>query len=62
VNDERDSGNDERLAAVARPGGCHSCHTHQSCEQHCPQAINPTASIAGLKQRTIGAFWRGEIK
>jgi len=62
VNDERDSGNDERLAAVARPGGCQSCHTHQSCEQHCPQAINPTASIAGLKQRTIGAFWRGEIK
>ncbi len=62
VNDERDAGNEERLAAVARVGGCHSCHTHQSCEQHCPQAINPTASIAGLKRRTLGAYWRGEIK
>ena len=61
VNDERDAGNDERLAAVARAGGCHSCHTHQSCEQHCPQAINPTASIAGLKRRTAGAFWRGGV-
>jgi fumarate reductase iron-sulfur subunit len=62
VNDERDAGNRERLAAVARVGGCHSCHTHQSCEQHCPQGINPTASIAGLKQRTVGAFWRGGVK
>lgn len=62
VNDERDAGNGERLAAVAAAGGCHSCHTHQSCEQHCPQAINPTASIAGLKRRTIGAYWRGELK
>ena len=62
VNDERDAGNGERLAAVAAAGGCHSCHTHQSCEQHCPQAINPTASIAGLKRRTISAYWRGGLK
>jgi fumarate reductase iron-sulfur subunit len=62
VNDERDAGNSERLAAVAAAGGCQSCHTHQSCEQHCPQAINPTASIAGLKRRTVGAYWRGELK
>jgi len=62
VNDERDAGNKARLAAVAAAGGCHSCHTHQSCEQHCPQAINPTASIAGLKRRTIGAYWLGALK
>ncbi len=62
VNDERNSGNKERLAAVAAAGGCHSCHTHQSCEQHCPQAINPTASIAGLKQRTLSAYWSGELE
>jgi len=61
INDGRDAGNGERLAAVAAAGGCHSCHTHQSCEQHCPQAINPTASIAGLKQRTLTAFMRGEL-
>jgi len=62
VNDERDASNAERLAAVTRAGGCHSCHTHQSCEQHCPQAINPTASIAGLKRHALGAYLRGDIK
>ena len=52
VNDERDAGNTERLAAVAADGGCHACHSHQSCQEHCPLALNPTASIAGLKRRT----------
>jgi fumarate reductase iron-sulfur subunit len=61
VNDARDSGNEERLAAVAAKGGCHSCHTHQSCEQHCPVALNPTASIAGLKRRTLAAYLKGEL-
>jgi fumarate reductase iron-sulfur subunit len=61
VNDTRDAGNEERLAAVAAKGGCHSCHTHQSCEQHCPVALNPTASIAGLKRRTVAAYLSGEL-
>jgi len=47
---------------VAAVGGCHSCHTHQSCERHCPQSINPTASIAGLKRRTVRAYWSGELE
>jgi fumarate reductase iron-sulfur subunit len=62
VNDVRDSGNTERLAAVAAGGGCHVCHSHQSCQEHCPLTLNPTASIAGLKRRTLQAFVRGEIK
>lgn len=62
VNDERDSGNLERLAAVAATGGCHACHSHQSCQEHCPQALNPTASIAGLKRRTLAVYLRGAIK
>ncbi len=62
VNDVRDAGNAERLAAVAADGGCHSCHAHQSCQEYCPQALNPTASIAGLKRRTAQAFLKGEIK
>jgi fumarate reductase iron-sulfur subunit len=61
INDVRDSGNPERLAAVAATGGCHACHSHQSCQEHCPLALNPTASIAGLKRRTLQAFVRGEI-
>ena len=62
VNDERDAGNIARLQAVAASGGCHACHSHQSCQEHCPQALNPTASIAGLKRRTMWAYLKGEIK
>ena len=62
VNDERDAGNTARLQAVAADGGCHACHSHQSCQEHCPQALNPTASIAGLKRRTMAAYLKGEIK
>jgi fumarate reductase iron-sulfur subunit len=62
VNDVRDGGMPERLAAVTANGGCHACHTHQSCEQHCPQALNPTESIAGLKRRAMQAYIRGELE
>ena len=62
VNDTRDAGNGERLAAIAAAGGCHACHSHQSCREHCPLSLNPTASIAGLKRSTLRAFMRGEIK
>lgn len=61
INDERDGAQGARLQAIAAKGGCHACHTHQSCEQHCPQALNPTASIAGLKRRTAEAYIRGEL-
>jgi fumarate reductase iron-sulfur subunit len=61
VNDERDAGNRERLAAVAAAGGCHACHSHQSCQEHCPVSLNPTASIAGLKRRTALAYLKGEL-
>jgi fumarate reductase iron-sulfur subunit len=62
VNDQRDAGNPARLQAVAASGGCHACHSHQSCQEHCPQALNPTAAIAGLKRRTMAAYLKGEIK
>ena len=62
VNDERDAGNASRLQAVAAEGGCHACHTHQSCQELCPQALNPTAAIAGLKRRTVAAYLKGEIE
>jgi len=61
VNDVRDAGNKQRLAAVAAKGGCHACHSHQSCVEHCPAALNPTASIAGLKRRTMQAYIKGEL-
>jgi fumarate reductase iron-sulfur subunit len=62
VNDVRDAGQIERLTAIAADGGCHACHSHQSCQEHCPVALNPTGSIAGLKRRTTQAWLRGEIR
>ena len=61
VNDVRDAGQGKRLAALAADGGCHACHSHQSCQEHCPKALNPIASIAGLKRRTVEAYVRGEL-
>ncbi len=61
-NDERDGGGKARLAAVSAKGGCQACHTHQSCEQHCPQGLNPTASIAGLKRLSLAAYISGELE
>jgi succinate dehydrogenase iron-sulfur subunit len=61
LNDERDAGNAERLRALAASSGCHACHSHQSCQELCPQRLNPTASIAGLKRRTMWAYVRGEL-
>jgi fumarate reductase iron-sulfur subunit len=62
LNDERDAGNAARLQAVAASGGCHACHSHQSCQEHCPLSLNPTASIAGLKRRAALAYLKGELK
>jgi fumarate reductase iron-sulfur subunit len=62
VNDVRDQDRDGRLKAVAGDAGCHSCHSHMSCTEHCPKALSPTYSIAGLKRETgkaaLRRFWR----
>lgn len=61
VNDTRDGGNTARLQAISGSGGCHACHSHQSCQELCPQTLNPTAAIAGLKRRAVTAYLSGEI-
>jgi fumarate reductase iron-sulfur subunit len=58
VNDLRDGALAERLEAVSHEGGCHNCHSHQSCAAYCPNSLNPTASIAGLKRETVKAAFR----
>lgn len=60
VNDERDIARTERLAAVSDGGGCHNCHSHQSCSTLCPVELNPTLSIAGLKRATVVAAIKRE--
>ena len=61
VNDVRDGAQDTHIAAVAADAGCHACHTHGNCANHCPKGINPTASIAGLKRAAFGAALRGKL-
>ena len=58
VNDVRDRGQDERLAAVSGDVGCHSCHSHMSCTEFCPKQLSPTFSIAGLKRATTAQLWK----
>ena len=61
INDPRDDDKVGRLRAVAGDAGCHSCHTHISCTEHCPKHISPTASIAGLKRATVAAALKGSL-
>ena len=62
MNDERDVNGAARLAAVAGDAGCHLCHSQQGCATFCPNGLNPTASIAGLKRMTTGAWLRGRYR
>ncbi|MBV1703028.1 MAG: succinate dehydrogenase/fumarate reductase iron-sulfur subunit [Hyphomicrobiales bacterium] len=59
VNDVRDRGQAERLAAVVADGGCQSCHTHLSCTKFCPKSLAPTYAIAGLKRAAMRAAVKG---
>ena len=61
ANDERDGDRNGVLRAVSANGGCHACHSHASCLEHCPTGLNPTAGIAGLKRMTLAALARGEL-
>ncbi len=61
VNDTRDGAHGARLKAVAGDAGCHNCHSHQSCAEHCPKDLNPTAAIAGLKRMTLMALLMGQL-
>jgi fumarate reductase iron-sulfur subunit len=61
IKDERDSRAMARLRAVAGDAGCHSCHTHMSCTEHCPKGISPTAGIAGLKREVARAVLGGKL-
>ena len=61
VKDERDTLAIERLRAVAGDAGCHSCHTHMSCTEHCPKGISPTAGISGLKRAIFSEALKGGL-
>jgi fumarate reductase iron-sulfur subunit len=46
---------------VSGDAGCHSCHTHMSCTEHCPKQISPTAGIAGLKRAVAAEIMKGRL-
>jgi fumarate reductase iron-sulfur subunit len=62
VNDVRDGDKMGHLAAVAVDAGCHACHSHQQCTTYCPNNLNPTRAIAGLKRMSVAAALKGELK
>jgi fumarate reductase iron-sulfur subunit len=55
-NDSRDAGHKSRLAAVTAADGCHNCHSQSGCATYCPNELNPTQSIAGLKKMSLMAL------
>jgi fumarate reductase iron-sulfur subunit len=59
MNDVRDGDEDGRLKAVTEGSGCVSCHSQGSCAKYCPNGLNPTGSIAGLKRLALLAALRG---
>jgi fumarate reductase iron-sulfur subunit len=59
VNDVRDQGNDMRIDAVSSDAGCHACHSHMSCTEFCPKALQPTYAIAGLKRAMTNRLLSG---
>ena len=61
VKDEREEKNPDRLRAVAGDAGCHACHTHMSCTEHCPKQLSPTAGIAGLKREVFSAVLKNSL-
>ena len=51
VNDEKTGRKADIFDAVNSSAGCHNCHGQQSCTRYCPNELNPSASIAGLKRK-----------
>lgn len=60
MNDVRDGGYEKRMESISGVGGCHNCHSQSGCERYCPNELNPSASIAGLKRETAKTWlkWR----
>ncbi len=61
INDARDGAGAARLLRVAGDAGCHACHSHEACREHCPKHLNPTAAIAGLKRAVAVAALKGDL-
>lgn len=54
ARDERFAAAGELRAAVTDTNGAYRCHSHGACSEHCPVALDPSRSIAGLKRWALG--------
>jgi len=46
LNDAKDGGREEILAAVSGRGGCHNCHSMGSCTAYCPNELDSGSGAA----------------
>ena len=53
LNDERYDNQEQLIDSVSTGAGCLSCHTTRSCTRYCPKELDPSGSIAGLKQEIL---------
>ena len=61
MNDDREADRKGVLDAAMAGGGCHSCHSHGSCTEHCPVGLNPSQGVAGLKRMSLLALIGGDV-
>jgi len=61
MNDVRDGDRPGRLQAVTAGSGCLACHSQGACARYCPNSLNPTGSIAGLKRLALKAALGGKV-
>lgn len=57
INDERNSNRNDLVGNAAKASGCLSCHTTRSCTRYCPKELDPSGSIAGLKQQLFRSLF-----
>ncbi len=55
IEDSRDGAGEERLSGAASDDGVFRCHSVFNCQTVCPKELDPSAAIARIKRRAIGA-------
>lgn len=57
VNDTKDGGRQQILDAARNASGCYNCHAMGNCARYCPNELNPTGAIAGLKRASLRSYF-----
>jgi len=57
LNDVKDGGHGLVRQAARGAGGCYNCHAMGNCARYCPNGLNPTDAIAGLKRAALRSYF-----